>query len=119
MQGDVDEESGVSILKCKGIKEINQAHEFLSSEGSFTCKSCQACFCKTCGYSPVKDRDEKKENAKKRSLVYYDNMNDNLCVDCYQQHIFLPYSMSIKEAFICTLKRKGKHLARLFLYGKW
>ena len=42
---------GGRLGHCKGIDTINASHNFLLSEGSFTCTSCEACFCNTCGYS--------------------------------------------------------------------
>ena len=45
------------ILRCKGISGVNPAHDFLRVEGSYLCSSCHSIFCKTCGYSPSKDRD--------------------------------------------------------------
>ena len=89
---EIDKESERDILRCKGINEINDAHDFLRAEGSFTCSSCHACFCNTCGYAPVKDRPKRKK------LVYYENMDKELCVNCYQQQIFLPVLASIDDA---------------------
>ena len=84
-----------TLLKCKGISGVNPEHEFLKAEGHFKCLSCFTCCCNTCGYAPSKDRDKKRTRTK--SLIHYQNMNENLCVDCYQQHIFLPYSIKLDD----------------------
>ena len=81
------------MKECKGIENINNAHKFLHCEGSFTCVGCNACFCGTCGYSKVKDRS----NDKKRK-IYYESMNNDMCVDCYKEQIFLPYSCTLADA---------------------
>jgi hypothetical protein len=102
------------ILKCKGIKDINAEHDFLKAEGHYTCSSCDCCFCSTCGYSPTKDRDGKK--ASKRTLVYYDKMNKDLCVDCYKEKVFLPFSSNIGDVLTLIemkdyLKEMNKSIA--------
>jgi hypothetical protein len=112
---DNGEEGEVSILKeCNGVHGINLPHSFLQSEGSFTCSSCQVCFCSTCGYSPKKDRDGKK--TAKNALVHYDNMNDDLCLECYKQSIFLPFSATLDDILSIDemrdyLKEKNQSLA--------
>ena len=85
------------ILQCKGIAGVNPAHDFLKVEHAFTCSSCSACFCGTCGYHPIKDRDKKR--TKSKSMIHYEKMNEPLCVDCYQQRIFLPGSTSMDDVF--------------------
>ena len=52
------------VLYCKGIKDVNPAHHFLKAEGHYKCSVCLTCFCRTCGYSPSKDRDGKKQRQK-------------------------------------------------------
>ena len=85
------------ILQCKGIDGVNLPHDFLKVENAFTCSSCNACFCGTCGYHPIKDRDGKRKKSK--SFIHYENMDEPLCVDCYQQRIFLPGSTSMDDVF--------------------
>ncbi len=80
-----------NMKKCKGINGINLPHDFLSCEGCYECRSCNECFCSTCGYSPQKDRDGKKS---KHSLVYYDDMNEDICCDCYKEQRILPYCVN-------------------------
>ena len=60
METEEDDNEVRDVLHRKGIKDINAEHNFLKAEGSFTCSCCNACFCNKCGYSPKKDRDEKK-----------------------------------------------------------
>ena len=93
-------------LFCKGIAGINPEHNFLKVEGIFTCLSCHTCFCRTCGYSPDKDRDKKW--TKIRSLIHYQQMDEPLCVDCYQQNIFLPHSMKLDD--VLSLNEMQRYL---------
>ena len=53
-----------TFLTSKGISGVNNVHKILNEEGSFKCSSCLTCFCCTCGYSPVKDRDKKGQRQK-------------------------------------------------------
>ena len=93
-----NEENNVNmstLKQCKGITSITLPHKFLSCEAWFTCSLCQQCFCATCGYSPKKDRDGKNT---KHSLVHYDNMDNDLCCDCYkEQRIYSPYGCDLDE----------------------
>ena len=90
-----EEYENVSEMKhCKGIDGINPSHTFLACEGSYTCVSCNECFCGHCRYSPAKDRDGRKT---KNSLVYYNGMDNDMCVDCYKQRVFLPYSCTLAD----------------------
>ena len=82
-------------MRCKGIDGVNPAHDFLKAEGAYKCSSCHSCFCRTCGYDPIKDRDMKETKNKK--LIHYENMNKPMCVDCYQQNIFLPHSVNADD----------------------
>ena len=93
---ETDNEEERELLKCKGIQGINKSHTFLKAEGNFICFSCQTCFCQTCGYSPGKDRDGNK--SKTKSLILYENVDEDLCVDCYKEKIFLPFLATIDDA---------------------
>ena len=113
----IEEEESVrdtaAIKTCKEIDGINLPHSFLESEGSFTCVSCSQCFCSTCGYSPQKDRDDKRT---KNSLIHYRSMEQDICVDCYKQNIFLPYSCTLEDVLSVEemkryLKERNKQLA--------
>ena len=99
-----DEDEVRDTIRCNGIQGINASHDFLKAEGHFTCSSCQRCFCKFCGYSPKKDRDGKK--SKKFSFIHYQSMNDDLCVDCYKERVFLPFSSSLDDALNITEMKK-------------
>ena len=85
------------VIQCPGFNQINLPHSFLKSEGEFTCKKCGVVFCKTCGYSPSKDRVVKKKTKNTLEKIHYKNMDDDLCMECYQQCIFLPYSDNLEE----------------------
>ena len=95
-------------LQCKGIGGVNLPHGFIKAEGHFTCSSCKACFCNTYSYSPSKDRDNRK--TKTKSLVHYEIMNEDLCVDCYQRNIFLPHSITIDE--VLTIEEMKSYLKK-------
>ena len=97
VEAEEEENERRDIVRCKGIKGINAKHDFLKNEGHYTCSCCSKCFCRTCRYSPHKDRDSKKARTKKL-LVYYDKMNEDICVDCYKEKVFLPFSSSIDDA---------------------
>ncbi len=102
---DESNDCSTEMEQCVGFSEINLPHSFLKAETSHTCSVCNKTFCGFCGYSPGKDRDEKKT---KHSLVFYKEMNNDICVDCYKERIFLPHSCTLAD--VLSLEEMKEYL---------
>ena len=90
----IDIENGPETFRCNGIRGVNNPHDALKCEGSYTCATCEATFCMYCGYDPRKDR---KKDAEKYRQSYFNGKEAPLCMNCYKDDLFLPLTLSEKQ----------------------